>query len=163
MGVMTESTVESAALAWLESLGWQVRHGAEIAPGELLAERQDHGQVILEQRLRDALTRLNPDLPPEALGDAFRKLTRLEGADLVQRNRALHRLLIEGIPVEYPHPGLTATPLPLGEGKRVRGCAGGESPGSLVLRIRAQTTGSRCTSALSRSTATHDGRMSSCL
>jgi len=50
-----ESEVESVILTWLESLGWHTRHGAEIAPGELFAERQDNGQVVLEQRLRDAL------------------------------------------------------------------------------------------------------------
>lgn len=51
----TESVVEQAALAWLESIGWVVRNGAEIAPGELAAERSDYSQVVLEQRLRDAL------------------------------------------------------------------------------------------------------------
>ena len=55
MTPLTESTVESAALAWLESLGWQIKHGPDIAPGELLAERQDYGQVVLNQRLRDGL------------------------------------------------------------------------------------------------------------
>jgi type I restriction enzyme R subunit len=57
--------------------------------------------VILETRLRDALARLNPELPAEALDDAFRKLTRAEGADLVARNRRLHRLLVDGVTVEY--------------------------------------------------------------
>ena len=52
-----ESVVEQAALAWLESVGWQVRNGAEIAPGEPAAERDDYGQVVLAQRLRDALAR----------------------------------------------------------------------------------------------------------
>jgi hypothetical protein len=51
----TESTVESAVLTWLESLGWQVKHGPDIAPDGLFAERQDFGQVVLEQRLRVAL------------------------------------------------------------------------------------------------------------
>ena len=51
----TESTVESAAHAWLSELGWQVKHGPEIAPEGLFAERRDFGQVVLEQRLRDAL------------------------------------------------------------------------------------------------------------
>ena len=101
MGVMTESTVESATLAWLSELGWQVKPGPEIAPDGLFAERQDYGDVVLSQRLRDALARLNPDLPPEALQDAFRKLTRPEGAELIQRNRALHRLLVDGVTVEY--------------------------------------------------------------
>jgi hypothetical protein len=63
----TESVVEDAALAWLESLGYVVKHGLEIAPGELLAERTDYCQVVLDRRLRDALARLNPELPPEAL------------------------------------------------------------------------------------------------
>jgi len=101
----TESVVEEAALAWLKNAGWQVRNGAEIAPGEPAAERDDYGQVVLALRLRDALVRLNPALPVEALDDAFRKLTRLgldsAGADLIVRNRALHRLLVDGVTVEY--------------------------------------------------------------
>jgi len=101
MAGLTESDVEQAALAWLESIGWVVRNGAEIAPGELAAERTDYGQVVLEQRLRDALARLNPALPAEALEDAFRKLTRPEGAELAARNRAMHRLLVDGVTVEY--------------------------------------------------------------
>jgi type I restriction enzyme R subunit len=97
----SESVVEDAALAWLETSGWQVAHGAAIAPGEPAAERADYGEVVLARRLRDALARLNPELPAEALDDAFRKLTRPEGADLIQRNRALHRLLVDGVTVEY--------------------------------------------------------------
>ena len=100
-GSFNECIVEQAALAWLEAAGWQVRNGAEIAPGEPAAERDDFGQVFLAQRLRDALARLNPALPVEALGDASRKLTRLEGADLIVRNRALHRLVVDGVTVEY--------------------------------------------------------------
>ena len=96
-----ESVVEQAALAWLESIGWQVRNGAEIAPGEPAAERDDYGQVVLAQRLHDALGRLNPALPTEALEDAFRKLTRPEGLELIVRNRALHRLLVDGVTIEY--------------------------------------------------------------
>ena len=101
MSGFTESVVEQAALAWLESVGWVVRNGAEIAPGEPAAERDDYGQVVLAQRLRDALARLNPALPAAALEDSFRKLTRPEGADLIARNRALHRLLVDGVTVEY--------------------------------------------------------------
>src|SRR5881296_242547 len=101
----TESVVEQATLAWLESVGWQVRNGAEIAPGERAAERDDYRQVVLSQRFRDALARLNPALPAEALEDAFRKLTRPEGAELILRNRALHRLLVDGVTVEYRDAG----------------------------------------------------------
>ena len=97
----SESTVEDAALAWLEAAGWRITHGPDIAPDMPAAERRDYGEVVLAQRLRDALFRLNPVLPAEALEDAFRKLTRPEGADLIQRNRALHRLLVNGVTVEY--------------------------------------------------------------
>ena len=97
----TESDVEEAALSWLKESGWTIRHGAEMVPGELFAERDDYGQVVLACRLRDALVRLNPNLPPEALDDAFHRLMRPEGADLVARNRYLHRLLVDGVTVEY--------------------------------------------------------------
>ncbi|MBN1632427.1 MAG: type I restriction endonuclease subunit R, partial [Thermoleophilia bacterium] len=97
----TESIVEEAALDWLEAVGWTVRHGADMVPGELLGERDEYGQVVLEQRLHDALARLNPGLPPEALEDALRRLTRPQGADLLSRNRYLHRLLVDGVAVEY--------------------------------------------------------------
>jgi type I restriction enzyme R subunit len=100
----SESTVECAALAWLSELGWQVKHGTEFAPDGLFAERRDYGQVVLNQRLRDALARLNPDLPPEALQDAFRKLLNPPRATLEQRNRAFHRMLVDGVAVEYRRP-----------------------------------------------------------
>ncbi len=101
MSAFTESVVEEAALAWLEAIGWRIAHGPDIAPDMPAAERRDYGEVVLAQRLRDALARLNPALPAEALDDAFRKLTRSEGVDLIQRNRALHRLLVNGVTVEY--------------------------------------------------------------
>lgn len=99
----SESVVEEAALGWLESLGYSILHGPEIAFGELFAERSapGYGDVVLEQRLRQALARLNPDLPPEALEDAFRKLTRVDAPSLVERNRAVHRMLVDGVTVEY--------------------------------------------------------------
>ncbi|MBM4046178.1 MAG: type I restriction endonuclease subunit R, partial [Planctomycetes bacterium] len=97
----TESVVEEAALAWLGAMGWSIAHGADIAPDILAAERRDYGEVVLAQRLRDALARLNPELPAEALDDAFRKLTRPEGATADARNRAVHRWLVDGVTVEY--------------------------------------------------------------
>ena len=72
----TESVIEQAALGWFERLGYQVFSGLEIAPGELAAERENYGQVILEQRLRQALQRLNPAVPFDAMEEAFRKLSR---------------------------------------------------------------------------------------
>ena len=56
---------------------------------------------MLERRLRDTLALLNPNLPVEALDDAFRKLTHPDGPTLEARNRAFHRLLVDGVTVEH--------------------------------------------------------------
>ena len=95
MTTITEATIEAAAL------GWQVAHGPDIAPDTLGAERADYGQVALERRVQDSLAELNPGLPTSALDDAFRRLTRPEGSTLEARNRAFHRMLVEGVTVEY--------------------------------------------------------------
>ncbi len=62
MTTFTESTVESAALAWLEAIGWQIAHGPDISPdGDTLTlslsqrERESYGEVVLAQRLCGAL------------------------------------------------------------------------------------------------------------
>ena len=101
MATLTEADVEEAALEWLGALGWQTAHGPDIGPGAPAEERAGYGAVVLERRLRDALARLNADLPLDALDDAFRKLTRPEGSTLEARNRAFHRMLVAGVNVEY--------------------------------------------------------------
>ena len=97
MTALTEADVEHAALAWLESVGWQTAHGPDLIPNE----RADYGSVILETRLRDAICRLNPELPADAWDDAFNKLTRPAGSNLVARNREFHRMLVNGVTVEF--------------------------------------------------------------
>ena len=92
----TECIVEEAALGWLDNLGFSIAHGPDIAPDTSAAERTAFNQVALDGRLRMALAQLNPALPPEALEDAFRKLTRPEGPTLETRNRAFHKMLIDG-------------------------------------------------------------------
>ena len=101
MTTLREAEVEQATLDWLEGLGWQVAHGPDIAPDAPNAERHDYGQVVLERRLRGAVAELNPALPASALEDAFRKLIRPEGSTLEARNRAFHRMLVDGVTVEY--------------------------------------------------------------
>ena len=98
---ITEAVAEEAALDWLRDLGWQTAYGPDIGPDSPGAERDDHGQVVLEHRLRSALALLNPDLPADAIESAYRKLTRPEGSTLAARNRAFHRMLVWGVEVEY--------------------------------------------------------------
>jgi len=105
---LTESVVEEAALAWLESLGWAIAPGPFIAPDEPNPERASWGEVILKARLRDALARLNADalarlnanVSADAIEDAFCKVRRFEQADLAAENRAFHLALIDGITVQ---------------------------------------------------------------
>ena len=105
MATITEADVEQAALDWLSGLGWQVAHGPDIAPESPNEERDDYGQVVLERRLRDALAELNSNLPADAVDDAYRKLTRPEGATVEARNRAFHRMVVNGVEVEYREAG----------------------------------------------------------
>ncbi len=101
MTTLTEADVEQVALDWLQGLAWTVARGPDIAPGTPGAERDDYGQVVLERRLRDALADLNPTLPTDALDDAYRKLTRPQGSSLEARNSAFHRMLGNGVDIEY--------------------------------------------------------------
>lgn len=74
-----------------------VLHGPEIALGMPGAERDNpnYSDMVLEGRLRQALVSLNPELPAEALEDAFRKLTRSDAPSLLERNRAVQRMLVD--------------------------------------------------------------------
>ena len=68
-----ESVVEYATLTWLESLGWNIAHGSDIAPDTLGSERNDCADVVLRRRPCHSLAALNLDLPREMLDDAFGK------------------------------------------------------------------------------------------
>ena len=63
--------------------------------------RKTHEDATLPSVIRGALARINPGLPEEALVEAFRKLTPPEGATLEARNRAFHRMIVDGVNVEY--------------------------------------------------------------
>jgi len=107
----TESVVEEAALEWLRGLGYAILYGPDIAAGMPATERSEahYRDTVLGGRFWRALQDLNRDLPVEALDDAFRKLTRLEAPTLIERSRLVHRMIVDGVPVEYVRPdGSTA-------------------------------------------------------
>lgn len=76
-------------------------HGPNIAPGEPGAMRESFGQVVLAAKLEDAIARLNPKIPDEAREEALRKVVRLDSPSLVGANRIFHRMLRDGVEVEY--------------------------------------------------------------
>ncbi|MBC7821347.1 MAG: type I restriction endonuclease subunit R, partial [Planctomycetaceae bacterium] len=96
-----ESTIEEAALSWFGELGYAVAHGPDLAPGEAAAERASFGDVVLVGRLREAIDRLNPNIPTEARNEAFRKLMLTDSPSLVANNRKFHQMLRDGVEVEY--------------------------------------------------------------
>ncbi len=101
MSHFSESTVEDAALEHLSRMGYTCLFGPSVAPDTPDAERHDYTEVVLEGRLRDALRRLNPFLPAEALEEAARKVLTLSFPSLNAANRAFHRMIVNGVEVEY--------------------------------------------------------------
>ena len=100
MPSFTESLVEEAALDWFRALGYTIVAGPDMPPGSESA-RQTYADVVLRDILSGALVRLNPSLPRDAVDAALQRLTRPNGSTLEARNRTLHRLLVDGAPVEY--------------------------------------------------------------
>lgn len=99
-----ESTVEEATLSWFGEIGYAQLAGPDIAPDQLAAERTNFAEVILAGRLKEALRKLNPNVPAEALEDAFRKVAIAQSPSLLINNREFHRMLVDGIEVEYRRP-----------------------------------------------------------
>lgn len=97
----TESQLENAALEWFQELGYETAFGPEISPGGDYPEREDYGDVLLSERLQDALKRLNPALPPDALEEAYRKIAVPQSPGLLQNNRSFHAMLTNGVDVSY--------------------------------------------------------------
>ena len=104
---MTEDQLEQEALAWLQDVGYTHRYGPDIAHDGTSPERADYRQVVLPFRLREAINRLNPDIPVAAREDAIKQVTDLGIPSLLSANRAFHKLLVGGVPVQYQKDGET--------------------------------------------------------
>ena len=98
---LDEAQIEIATIEWLKELGYQYAHGPAIAPDGTAPERTSYADVILVDRLRAALTTINPKIPTEAVEEAIRKILRAETPSLVENNQRFHRLVTEGVDVEY--------------------------------------------------------------
>jgi len=104
---MTEDQLEKDALSWLVEVGYTHLSGYDIAPDGPAPERDNFRQVLLPQRLRDAIARLNPHIPLAAREDAFKQIQDLGTPVLLSANRHFHRLLVGGVPVQYQKDGET--------------------------------------------------------
>ena len=102
---LDEAQLEIATVDYFRELGYEYVHGPVIAPDGERPERTDYGQVVLVGRLRDALVRINPDVPAEVIEEAIRQVTRRGSPDLVVNNRAFHRMLTDGVDVSWREDG----------------------------------------------------------
>jgi type I restriction enzyme R subunit len=100
----TEDLVEQVALGTLQELGWRYEDPLAIAPDGPQKRRISNGDVVLDGLLEEAAKRLNPDIPEEALQHALRQILIVETPSLIEENRRIHTLLVDGIDVEYRRP-----------------------------------------------------------
>jgi type I restriction enzyme R subunit len=99
-----DQLVEQPAIGLFATLGWQTVAAMEetFGPDGTLG-RETKGEVVLVDRLRAALGKFNPTLPPEAINTAIDELTHDRSAmSLEAANREVYGLLKEGIPVSVP-------------------------------------------------------------
>jgi type I restriction enzyme R subunit len=101
MAFLSEAAVELALLEQLRGLGYSIKHEEDIGPDGHRPERESHDEVVLKKRFEDAVARLNPGLPLEARQDAVRRVMQSELPSLLEENRRLHKLITEGVDVEY--------------------------------------------------------------
>ncbi|MEE9905396.1 MAG: type I restriction endonuclease subunit R [Chlorobium sp.] len=105
--MMTEDQLEREAIAWLAETGYHHRFGPDIAPDGDAPERASYRDVVLTSRLRESVARLNPQIPAAAREEALQQVFKLDHPVQLSANRAFHRLLVNGVPVEYQQGGET--------------------------------------------------------
>ncbi|QLB21677.1 DEAD/DEAH box helicase [Vespertiliibacter pulmonis] len=98
---MNENMLEQVALNWFEETGWQVFHGKALLPDGDKSQRDNLNSVILEPIFHSQFAKLNPHLPACCAEEVLNKLKQAESRDLVEANQALHKMLVQGVPVSY--------------------------------------------------------------
>jgi type I restriction enzyme R subunit len=101
MSGFSEDIVENARIATLQGLGWLYLHGSVIAPDGSAPQRPSYGDAILVKRLEAWVEQINPTIPEDARANAIRQVLNSESANIIEENRRLHRLITDGIDVEY--------------------------------------------------------------
>ena len=102
---ITESAIEELAIELLEKQGYRYIYAPDIAPDCETPERDSFEDVLLLERLRRAVGRINPTIPADAREDAIKQIQRLNSPELIANNEAFHRMLTEGIKVSYQKDG----------------------------------------------------------
>ncbi len=103
--MINENKIETFAIEQLNSLGWEYIHGSIISPDGEKPERENYEQIILVERLRKAVSVINPHIPQEAQEQAVQKVLRIYSPDLLHNNETFHQLLVEKVKIPYQQDG----------------------------------------------------------
>ncbi|MGA1863253.1 type I restriction endonuclease [Deferribacter thermophilus] len=106
MSKLTESSIENFAIELLKNQGYDYLFGGDIAPDGENPLRKSFEDVILFDRLKSAIKRINPNLPKNAIDDAIKQITQIHTPDLIANNEAFHRMLTEGVKITYQKDGI---------------------------------------------------------
>lgn len=101
MSGFSEEIVENAGIETLKSLGWIYLHGSVIAPDGASPQRPSYSDAVLLKRLEAWVEQINPSVPEEARAEAIRQVLISETPNTVEENRRIHRLISDGVDVEY--------------------------------------------------------------
>ena len=101
MKIISEEQVEIQSIEWFKELGYEYKHGHEIAPEGNNPERDDFRQVILEERLRSALIRINPDIPNQTIQNSISQILNPNIPSLFNCNREMHKWITKGFKVTF--------------------------------------------------------------
>lgn len=101
MAFLSEAAVEDMLLDHLSAMGYAIAFDSEIGPDGKAPERDTYGETVLVRRLASAVDKLNPNIPALARTDAVRKVIATERPNLIEENRRIHKLLTEGVDVEF--------------------------------------------------------------
>ena len=101
MKPITENIIEESAIEILQSLGWEYQNGKEISPEGLFCERENYQQIVLVNRLRNAIAKINPHIPTDAQEAAVQKVLRIYSPVLLHNNEEFHKLLVEKVKIPY--------------------------------------------------------------
>ncbi len=105
MKPITEYILESSTIEMLQSQGWEYANGRELSPEGLFCERESFSQIVLTDRLRNAIAKINPHIPADAQEAAVQKVMRIYSPVLLHNNEEFHKLLVEKVKIPYQQNG----------------------------------------------------------
>jgi type I restriction enzyme, R subunit len=105
MKPITEDKIENFAIEQFRTLGWEYVHGSVLSPEGEKPERENYEQIILTERLRIAVSVINPHIPKEAQEQAIQKILRIYSPDLLHNNETFHKELVEKVKIPFQQDG----------------------------------------------------------